>query len=288
MHTPLAGRLALAPAVVVLGLLVGAGLGYAVAQSLGLLPLAGESHLTAGAYRDLITGDGAASGIWGSAAFTLWVSAASTLLALAMALAAAGWLDRPAGRRRRAAAGMMHVNLAIPHVVWAFGILLLLAQGGVLARVAAAVGLIAEPAEFPLLVRDPLGIGIIIHYATKEAPFLALVAYALIRSRPPELDHMARSLGATGLRRFRMLTLPTVLPGLVVAGAIVVAFVFGAYEAPVILGMDSPRALSVVGLETFAASDLTLRPQAMALGVLMAIFVMVPLAAALAITRRRR
>jgi putative spermidine/putrescine transport system permease protein len=288
MRAPLAGRLALAPALVVLGLLVAVGLGYAVAQSLGMLPLAGEPDVGLDSYRALATGAGGAVDVWASAAFTLWVSAASTLLALALALAAAGWIDRPAGRRRRGATGVLHINLAIPHVVWAIGLLIILSQGGLLSRVAAAIGLISQPSEFPLLVRDPLGIGIILHYATKEAPFLALIAYALIRARPRELDATARSLGATGLRRFRMLTLPTVLPGLAIAGALVIAFVFGAYEAPVVLGMDAPRMLSVVGLDLFSASDLTLRPQAMALGVMMATAVMVTLLAALAVARRWR
>jgi putative spermidine/putrescine transport system permease protein len=288
MRAPLAGRLALAPALIVLGLLVAVGLGYAVAQSLGMLPLAGEPAVGLDSYRALAGGEGGAVDVWASAAFTLWVSVASTVLALALALAAAGWIDRPAGRRRRGTTGVMHINLAIPHVVWAIGLLIILSQGGLLSRVAAAIGLISEPSEFPLLVRDPLGIGIILHYATKEAPFLALIAYALIRARPRKLDATARSLGATGFRRFRMLTLPTVLPGLAIAGALVIAFVFGAYEAPVVLGMDSPRMLSVVGLDLFSASDLTLRPQAMALGVLMAAAVMVALLAALAAVRRWR
>ncbi len=286
MRPPLAGALALAPALVILGLLVAVGIGYAVAQSLGMLPLAGDAAVGLDAYRALATEEGGAGGVWGSAAFTLWVSAASTLVALALALATAGWLDRPAGRLRRGATGVMHINLAIPHVVWAIGVLLVLSQSGLVARMAAAIGVISEPAEFPLLVRDPLGIGIILHYATKEAPFLALVAYALIRARPRDLDSTARSLGMTGMRRFRMLTLPTVLPGLGIASALVIAFVFGAYEAPVVLGMDSPRMLSVVGLDMFSASDLTLRPQAMALGVLMAAVVMMALLAALAIARR--
>jgi putative spermidine/putrescine transport system permease protein len=287
MRAPLAGRLALAPALIVLGLLVAVGLGYAVAQSLGMLPLTGEPDVGLASYRALATAEGGAGGMWVSAAFTLWVSAASTLLALLLALAAAGWMDRPA-RRRRAAIGVMHINLAIPHVVWAIGLLIILSQGGLLSRVAAAIGLISEPSEFPLLVRDPLGIGIVVHYATKEAPFLALIAYALIRARPRELDATARSLGATGLRRFRMLTLPTVLPGLGIASALVIAFVFGAYEAPVMLGMDSPRMLSVVGLDLFSASDLTLRPQAMALGVVMAATVMAALLATLVVVRRWR
>ncbi len=226
--------------------------------------------------------------LWASAGFTLWVSAASTLLAAVLALAALVWLDRPAARRRGLASGLLHLNLAVPHVVWAVALLLLLSQAGLLARAAEAMGLIDVPADFPVLVRDRFGLGIIVHFATKEAPFLALVAIAIARTQPRELRSIAEVLGATGLRRLRLVTLPAVLPGLAAASALVFAFVFGAYEAPVVLGVQSPRTLSVASLDLFNDADLTQRPQAMALGVLMAAGTLLIVAALAVLGRRRR
>ena len=282
---PLSGPWGLAPAALILGLLVVTGLGYAVAQSLGALPLAGEPDVGLGAYRALRADDG--GDLWASAGFTLWVTAASTLVAAAMALAAVAWLDRPRTRLRGLATGLLHLNLAIPHVVWAFAVLLVLSQSGVAARAGAAVGLLDAPSDFPVLVRDRYGIGIILHYATKEAPFLALVGVAITRAQPRELAVIAQTLGATGLRRLRLVTLPVVGPGLAVASALVFAFVFGAYEAPVVLGASSPRLLSVLSRDLFSASDLTRRPEAMALGVLMAVFVIAVVGAAAFGGRRR-
>ena len=282
---PLSGPWGLAPAALVLGLLVATGLGYAVAQSLGALPLTGEPEVGLGAYRTLRADDG--GDLWASAGFTLWVTAASTLVAAAMALAAVAWLDRPRPRRRGLATGLLHLNLAIPHVVWAFAVLLVLSQSGVAARAGAAVGLLDAPSDFPVLVRDRYGIGIVLHYATKEAPFLALVGVAITRAQPRELAVIAQTLGATGLRRLRLVTLPVVGPGLAVASALVFAFVFGAYEAPVVLGASSPRLLSVLSRDLFSASDLTRRPEAMALGVLMAVFVIAVVGAAAVGGRRR-
>jgi putative spermidine/putrescine transport system permease protein len=239
------------------------------------------------AYRELLGDGGPGGDLWASVAFTLWVSAASTLMAAVLALAAIAWIDRPAARRRHLATGLLHLNLAIPHAVWAIGLLLVASQSGLLARAAATIGLIDAPAGMPLLVGDRHGIGIVLHYATKEAPFLALVGIALLRAQPRELGLIAQTLGATGLRRVRLVTLPVVLPGLAVASALVFAFVFGAYEAPVVLGASTPRALSVLGLDLFQDPDLTRRPQAMALGVLMTAGILAVLAVTGALARRR-
>lgn len=50
--------LALAPALIIVGLLVGVSLVYGVAQSLGLLAIIGTSQLSLDAYRDLWLGIG--------------------------------------------------------------------------------------------------------------------------------------------------------------------------------------------------------------------------------------
>lgn len=284
---PLTGPWALAPALVVLGLLLAAGFGYAVAQSLGALPLTGNRALGLQAYRDVLAGESGSGDLWASAAFTLWVSAAATIAAGLVALAAVAWLERPR-RRGGLATGLLHINLAIPHVVWAVALLLLLSQSGIVARAAAAIGLLDDPSGFPIVVRDRYGIGIILDYASKEAPFLALVGLALVRAQPRELGLMADTLGARGLRRLRLLILPTVLPGMAAASALVFAFVFGAYEAPVVLGVSSPRVLSILGLDLFNSADLTNRPAAMALGVLMTLAVTVVIWTAVAIAGRQR
>jgi len=282
---PLTGWRALTPVLTLLGLLVAAGLGYAAAQSLGLLPLTGPAGFSLDAYREVLGGRHAPD-LWASAAFTLWVSAASTLVAAVIALAAVMWADRPR-TGGRIALGTLHVNLAIPHVVWAVALLLVCSQSGILARAAAALGLVDVPSDFPVLVRDGYGLGIVLHYATKEAPFLALVCLAILRAQPRELRQVAETLGARGWRRMRLVTLPTVLPGLAAASALVFVFVFGAYEAPVLLGVSDPRALSVLSVDLFADSDLTTRPAAMALGMLMTGAVLAMVAAAWAVSRRR-
>ncbi len=259
--------LALAPALAVVGLMVGASLAYGVAQSLGLLAIIGTDQPSLAAYRDLLGGTGPAGReFWPALGFSLWISLASTGLSALGALLVAAVL----GSRRRPADGatllMLNLNLAFPHLVWAVALGLLLAQSGLLARFAAALGLISAPAEFPVLVRDRDGLGIILHYVSKEVPFLVLLALAVLRTQGAEYDLVAENLGADGWQRVRYVTLPLVLPALAAGSALVFAFSFGAYEVPALLGVRYPRTLAVLALEAFANPDLRQRATGMAIG----------------------
>lgn len=267
--------LALAPALGVIGLLVGTSLWYGVAQSLGFLTIIGVNRISLEAYRELLTAaTPAAREFWPSLGFSLWVSLASTVLsalgALMIAVALSG--------RRRPADGVtllaLNVNLAFPHLVWAVALSLLLAQSGLLARVAAALGLIDAPAQFPVLVRDRYGLGIILHYVSKEIPFLVLIVLAVLRTQGAAYDLVAENLGAGPWQRLRYVTLPLVLPALSAGAALVFAFVFGAYEVPALLGVRYPRTLAVLALEFFTNPDLNRRAEGMAISLLMSLIVL--------------
>lgn len=278
--------LALAPALAVVGLLVGASLIYGVAQSLGALSLVGERGLSLDAYTSLLGGAApAAREFWPALGFSLWVSGASTLLAALGALLVAVALT--GGRRQPDGATLLvlNLNLAFPHLVWAVALGLLLAQSGLLARIALALGLIDAPAAFPVLVRDRYGLGIILHYVSKEIPFLALLALAVLRTQGAQYDLVAENLGASPWQRLRYVTLPLVLPALAAGAALVFAFVFGAYEVPALLGVRYPRTLAVLALEFFVNPDLNRRAEGMALSLLISLVTLAVVG--LAYARRR-
>jgi putative spermidine/putrescine transport system permease protein len=266
--------LSLAPALLVVGLLFGVSLLSGVAQSLGDLGFIGERRLSLDAYHNLLSGATAAGReFWVSLCFSLWVSGAATMLSALGALLLAVALS---GRRRPASGASLlalNLNLALPHLVWAIALLLLLAQSGLVARMAAALGLIGAPAEFPVLVRDRYGLGIILHYVSKEIPFLSLIVLAVLRTQGAAYDLVAENLGAGFWQRLRYVTLPLVLPGLASGALLVFAFTFGAYEVPALLGVRYPRSLAVLALELFTNPDLRSRAEAMAISMLMALIV---------------
>jgi len=273
--------LSLAPALALVVVLVGASLAYGVAQSLGLMAVIGQNTVSLDAYRSLLSGHGPAGReFWSALGFSLWVSVTATIVSAALALLlAVGLASRPGGGAADTLA--LNWNLAVPHLVWAVALLLFLAQSGLLARLAAAGGLIELPAEFPVLVRDRYGLGLILHYVSKETPFLALIVLAMLRSQPTGYAQVAANLGANRWQRLRYVTLPFVMPGLLAGALLVFAFVFSAYEVPAVLGVGYPRMLSVLALRFFTDPDLRARADGMAVSLILTAIVLAVAAASL-------
>ena len=84
----------------------------------------------------------------------------------------------------------------------------------------------------------------------------------------------------------RHVLIPLVLPGVLPAAVIVFAFVFGAFEVPLLLGARYPSMLSVLAYRLYTDIDLGLRSQSMALSVLIAVIVMVLTASYRRLARR--
>ncbi len=281
--------LSLAPALGLIAILFGTSVVYGVSQSLGYLPFLQQETVSLQSYRAVLLDTRYATQFWRGLVFSLYVSSASTVLAAACALLLImvwGERLRPASSGARRLTTALNVHLAFPHLVWAVGLSLLLAQSGVLARVATLLGLIDAPADFPVVIRDRWGIGIILHYVTKETPFLLLVMLGSLHSQPPAYHVVAENLGATRWQRLRYITLPMVLPSLLAGSLLVFAFVFGAYEVPAVLGVRFPEMLSVVALDFFLNPDLHSRAEGMAISVIMAVVVLVVAGLARRLARR--
>lgn len=255
--------LALAPALAVIALFLIGGVGFAFAQSLGLFALIGEPEVTLRHYADVLTDPDLAQAV----AVSLRISVVSTLTALAISVALSLVL-----RKRLRGDGVLRLlfqlPLPIPHLVGAVGITLLVSQSGLIARALYAIGLLHDRGDFPLLVADRFGIGIILVYVWKEVPFMTLLLLAALAGIGDRYEEVARTLGATGWQRFRHVLLPLMLPAMLSASLIVFAFTFGAFEVPLVMGRTYPKALSIWVYERFSDVDLNQRPEAMAVSVL--------------------
>jgi len=214
-----------------------------------------------------------ASGFLASFALTVWVSLASTALTVVLAVVTALALRRMR-RLQRFVTLVYQLPLTIPHMVLAVAAIMLVSQSGLLSRVLTVSGLIGGPAQFPELVYDRRGVGIILVYVWKQVPFVGLIALSVLQTVGEDYEAVARTHGAGPLRTIRHVLVPLVMPGLLPAGVIVFAFVFGAFEVPLLLGARYPSMLSVLAYRLYADVDLTLRPQAMALSFLIAVVVL--------------
>jgi putative spermidine/putrescine transport system permease protein len=258
------------------------GLAVALLRSFNWMPVIGLTAPNLDAYRAVL----ADPAFLRSFALTLYIAVTSTLIATVIAVAAALLL-----RQRFAGRGVIgflfQLNLTVPHVVGAIGILYLFSQSGFFARMAFRIGLIAGPAEFPALIYDPRAVGIILHYVWKEVPFIGLIVLAQMQALGTDYESVARSLGASRWQAFRHVLLPLILPGVLAASVIVLAFTFGAYEVPLLLGASHPQALPVLAYRTYTDVDLAARPEAMAMAVVIALTSALLIRVWLGLSRRR-
>jgi putative spermidine/putrescine transport system permease protein len=258
--------LLLAPAMVLIGVLFFGGLAVGVMRSFNWMPVIGLTEPNLDAYRAVLTDPD----FLGSFLLTFHIAFTSTLISAVIAIGAALMLRRTfAGRG--AINFLFQLNLTVPHIVGAIGILYLFSQSGFFARMAYQIGLIARPGEFPALVFDPYAIGIILQYVWKEVPFIGVIVLAQMQALGTDYESVARSLGASRWQAFRHVLLPLIMPGVLSASIIVFAFTFGAYEVPLLLGASHPQALPVLAYKTYTDVDLAARPEAMAMAVVIAL-----------------
>lgn len=200
---------------------------------------------------------------WRSVGWTVLTAGGGTILATIGALLAAVPL-----RHQRVARALALVPLAVPHAAGALAVLLLLAQSGMLARLAHAAGWIAQPADFPALVYDRPGIGLVLAFAWKEFPFLLLTALAVLATRGTQHEEVARTLGASPRQAWRRVTLPLLWRGMAPAVVAVFAFLLGQYEMATLLAPSDPMPLAVLTYERAMDAELARRGGAYVLALL--------------------
>jgi putative spermidine/putrescine transport system permease protein len=273
--------LLLLPALLVIGILFFGGLVIGVMRSFNYMPVIGLTTPNLDAYAAVF----ADPEFYWSFLLTFHIAFTSTVISAVIAIAAALLL-----RRSFVGRGLINflfqLNLTVPHLVGAIGILYLFSQSGTFARLAAEMGLISKPGDFPAMIFDPYAIGIILQYIWKEVPFIGVIVLANMQSIGQDYEAVARSLGASRWQAFRHVLLPLIFPGVLSASVMVFAFTFGAYEIPAVLGANYPATLPVLAYRSYTDVDLAARPEAMAMAVVIAILSAVMIAIYIRATRR--
>lgn len=273
--------LLLLPALLVIGVLFFGGLAIGVMRSFNYMPVIGLTRPNLDAYAAIFADEE----FYWSFLLTFHIAFTSTVISAVIAIAAALLL-----RRTFVGRGLINflfqLNLTVPHLVGAIGILYLFSQSGTFARLAAEMGLITKPGEFPAMVFDPYAIGIILQYIWKEVPFIGVIVLANMQSIGQDYEAVARALGASRWQAFWHVLLPLIFPGVLSASVIVFAFTFGAYEIPAVLGANYPATLPVLAYRSYTDVDLAARPEAMAMAVVIAILSAIMIALYIRATRR--
>ena len=259
----------LLPAVVILVFLFGGGLIFAFIRSIIIYSSPStdiSSILSKGlfaSYRYILSDVSFYKSLGLTIVLSTITTAVSVIAGVAIAL-----LIRHAPRSNILIRFAYQLPVAVPHVVVAICVFLLLTQSGFIARIFYAVGAIDGPGGFPPFVSDRFGIGIVVAYLWKEIPFIALIALSALQGIGDNYEAIARTLGAGRGTVIRRVLLPLISPSVTPATIIVFAFMFGSYEIPALLGRSYPSLLAVLSYRYYSSPELELRPVAMALNIL--------------------
>lgn len=199
------------------------------------------------------------AGLFGALGYSLYIALVSIGLAVLLALAI---VLRTRKSASNALTTVLYIPLLFPALVVAFYLFQLLSGAGWLSRILFRMGLVRVPADFPELIQDTAGVGIILAHVLMAFPFFTLLFQTIFAdAQLADYRHSTLTLGATETQFRRRVAVPILLrraaPTLVLYGVAVL----GAYDIPLLLGRSYPQMVSVfitTRLQRFNLAELPL------------------------------
>ncbi|OPJ57273.1 ABC transporter permease [Alkalithermobacter paradoxus] len=266
MNEKLKPYLLIMPATIIpLGIFV-AAVFIVLIQSFGYFPAVGLNEFTLKYYIDVLTDKSFLSSLRFSFYVSLVSSIVSTLVGVMLA-----YLILESNHTNFIKDTIYKLPIIVPHSVGVILVYTIFAQSGMLARVLHFLGMVNQSSDFPALIYDRNGIGIIIVYLWKSIPFIAFSVYTILGNINDKLSQVALNLGATKKDIFWNILLPLSMPSIISSFVIIFTFSFGAFEVPYLLGATTPRALPVRAYIEYINPDLTNRPYSMVINMVLTI-----------------
>lgn len=214
------------------------GMGYSLFYSIGWIG-ALSTGFTFTHWIDLFTANDALI----SLAYSIYLLFLSMSLVLVLALFISFILF---STNRKSFRSWFFIPLTFAPVVGGFAWYYILSPSGILSRIVFNLGITSSIDAFPRMVNDSWGIGILATHVFLVFPvFTLLFQQIATKENLKEIRTVSQTLGSTETQFFRKLYVPMILkkayPVIVLYGI----FLFGTYEVPLILGISSPRVVTL-------------------------------------------
>ncbi len=233
------GYLLIAPAFLALFGVIGYPLVQAFIMSLHKIiltdPGAGQPFVGLANYMTAITSPLFASALWLSVVWT----AVNLVIQMVLGLAVALVLNEPFPWRGLAR-GIALIPWVTPSVVsvltwrWMYD-----AQFGVINAALVGLGIVSRPVVWLGNTQTALW-AVIAESIWKGTPFVAIMLLAALQAVPAELYDVAKVDGANAWRRLRHITLPLIMPTLIVAATLTTIFTFNNFNAIWLMTQGGP------------------------------------------------
>ncbi len=178
---------------------------------------------------------------WHVIANTLRIAGLVTLVCLLIGYPTAFALAWSTGWAQVALLAAIILPLSIGVVVKAFAWQIVLRRDGIVSLTMVGLGIWDEPVR--LLFTET---GLVLGAANVFLPFMILPIYSVVKLIDPRLDEAGATLGAAPLYRFRRITLPLTLPGVVAGIVFVFSLSIAMYVIPSLLIGDRFQTLATL------------------------------------------
>ena len=184
----------MAPALVLVAVFL-YGVVNGVLQGFGIMPFIGMADFTFEYWAEALT----RSDLAASVGFSLYIALVSSVVALAGGIVLSAALC--AVRRTRLLALIdVQIPLMCAHILVVLAAVSLFSGSGLVPRILYHLGLVSAPTDFPSVVGDPSGWGILATYVWKEVPFVAFCTVTLMGHVSERFGEAAAAMGASPVR----------------------------------------------------------------------------------------
>jgi iron(III) transport system permease protein len=228
-----------------------------------------EGHFSLAYFRDILHNPPIRESIRNSLLLGLVTTVATTMLAVPLAIVAVRYTFRGKG----ILTGLLLVPMIMPPFVGAIGMRRLLAREGSVNLILQKLGLVSQGVDF-------LGTSgfwaVVLLQVLHLYPIMYLNVAAALANVDPSLEEAARNMGDSGLRLFRKITFPLMLPGYFAGAVLVFIWAFTDLGTPLIFDYQRVAACKIFD----AVNDLNTNPVAYALVVIVILLALAAFAAA--------
>ena len=242
------------------------GLSYVLMTSLGYNRITTKSYFTLNYYKEVLE----SKEFFKSLFYTIKINTIASLFSIILTVVILFiiFLNRKKYFYVRNLKKTLEIPIFIPYLVSAYGIFLLLMKKGLINNILFKIGVIKDIQQFPILINDDSGIGIILTYIWKTFPFMTVMSLPVMFRIDKNWEKLGKVYNLSDFGFYKKIVLPLMLPSLSISFFIVLTYFFASFETPYILGVTYPKVLSVLVFEMYTKGSLELRGKVMVMNIL--------------------
>ncbi len=246
--------------ILVYGLLIFGGLYLVARESLGYIPAFGMVDVTFGYYIDVLSSRIFLRGTL----FSVYLAVVSTLLSTVIGVYLAQYMVFT--KRlwiRRLVNGSSRILVILPYLYMVYLVIFTFSDTGFLARLLHIVGVDNGIG----ILFDPLGIGMILSFVLKGAPFVVVYVLGVMDNVKKEYAVVSRNLGASHYLTVRSIYIPLCKTSILWCAGVLFAYTMGSFEVPMLLSTASQNTLSVSMYRLYTGTSIADIPSSMAMNI---------------------